>query len=64
MNTEQEFFICTACFCASETRKQCHERPMAHYPGYRVGAPQLKPITNISGEMKTGMPRWMLTIQP
>lgn len=60
MNTEQEFYICLFCFCASETNDQCHERAMTHYPGFPTGDARLKPLMAESGEIKTRMPRWML----
>ena len=60
MNTEQEFYICMFCFCTSETNNQCHDRIMAHYPGFPVGDPELKPVVAESGDIKTRMPRWML----
>ena len=61
MNTEQEFYVCTFCFFASETNDQCHDRAMVHYPGYAVGDARLKPIMTESGRLKTRMPRWMLS---
>ncbi len=63
MNTEQEFYICTFCFAASENNDQCHDRAMVHYPGYPVGDTRLKPVMAVSGGIKTRMPRWILDIQ-
>lgn len=60
MDSEREFYLCSSCFDIAEVRQEHHQRPMIHYRGYQVGDPQIKPVLDEGGNLRTRAPRWFV----